>query len=153
MGSTKAQGKLLSADVKNLKSDTKKKKKSKAGIVVPDALTAKLIERMYEDAGTAIKNSLSASAKSSNNNPLGVLTTAQIQQGRTILQSIQDELQNEPKMIGSEDSFLVDQTNKFYSAIPQRLPLQNDKPRDRSRLKHCCKNRREGRYVEATGRR
>lgn len=122
VGSSAARGKLISDDVKNIKvmDDGKKKKKKKS--TLPDSTTADLVARIYNDAGAAIQKSLSASANASDQNPLGVLTTTQIQAGREILQDIQQLLQDDA-LVGTEDSELITLTNDFYSTIPQRIPM------------------------------
>jgi len=120
MGSSVAQGMVLSDDVKkdNLKNS------DDGGSKVQVALhpsVSKLVERLYTEAGQAVRNQLSGALKTTVENPLGTLTLSQIAQGRSILQEVQELLTKKPKLKGSIDPDIIRLSNLFYSAIPQTM--------------------------------
>jgi poly [ADP-ribose] polymerase len=81
-----------------------------------------LVERLYFEAGQAVKQQLSGSLHSTTENPLGTLTLTQIETGRKILQDIQKLIVDKPKLKGTIHTDLVDLSNSFFSAIPQQIP-------------------------------
>jgi poly [ADP-ribose] polymerase len=117
MGSSVAQGMVLSDDVKKEKVVTDDKKVTVSLNLHPTVVT--LIHRLYTEAGQAVRNQLSGTLQTSAENPLGTLTLTQIESGRAILQEVQACLARHPKLVGSIDKQLLDYSNQFYSAIPQ----------------------------------
>jgi poly [ADP-ribose] polymerase len=129
MGSTVNNARILSDDIKKdkLTSDSKgDKQKKDAGLVVP-AEVGKLVTRLFEEAGQAVRSSLSGSLQTTAENPLGTLTLTQINTGKNVLQEIQDLLTAKPKLIGGINQDLIDLSSKFYSSIPQVMELRPKK--------------------------
>jgi poly [ADP-ribose] polymerase len=120
VGSSVANVQILSDDIKksNLKSSD-----PNAGVsaIKLHRSVEKLVERLYTEAGTAVRTALSGSLNTTVENPLGTLTLSQINTGRTILQEIQQMLTDKPKLKGSINKDLIDLSNQFYSAIPQQI--------------------------------
>lgn len=116
MGSSVAQGMLLSDDVK------KDKVKTETGTAKAFNLhhsIQKLVERLYVEAGQAVRNQLSGTLQTSVENPLGTLTLTQIEEGRKYLRDVQDLLVKKPALKGGISTQVLDLSNAFYSAIPQ----------------------------------
>jgi poly [ADP-ribose] polymerase len=118
VGSSVANQKILSDDIKKDKVTTNSKASSKVRL---DPSVQKLVKRLYEEAGQAVRSQLSGTLNTSVENPLGTLTLSQISEGRDILQEIQRLLVKTPKLIDSINPKLLDLSNKFYSAIPQTM--------------------------------
>ncbi len=119
MGSSVARALVLSDDVR------KEKVVSTAQPVAPSVklhpTVEQLVARLFEEAGQAVRNQLSGSLKTTTENPLGTLTLTQIQDGRSILQEVQQLLTAKPKLRDSIDTRVLDLSNRFYSAIPQTM--------------------------------
>jgi poly [ADP-ribose] polymerase len=107
-----------------------------------DDNTARLVERLYQEAGDATKSSLHGSLKSTAENPLGTLTLGQINAGKQILQEINKFLTNKPDSVNSIDNGIVGLTNEFYCAIPQEIPLRpkDSYSREQWLKKYCLNN-------------
>lgn len=119
VGSDKTRDKILSDDIKKDKlvvSDDKKP----SGVKL-HASVEKLINRLYKEAGQAVQEQLSGSLNSSSENPLGTLTLTQIDTGRMRLKEIHQLLTDKPKLKGTIHADLVDLSNKFFSAVPQKI--------------------------------
>lgn len=119
MGSEVAKGMVLSTDVKQDKvitatEDDKDKKKLDLHHTV-----VALVDRLFTEAGAAVRNQLSGSLQTTTENPLGTLTLSQINEGRKYLREIQELLVKKPALKGSIDTKVLDLSNAFYSAIPQ----------------------------------
>jgi poly [ADP-ribose] polymerase len=84
----------------------------------------RLVERLYAEAGQAVRKQLSGSLQTSAENPLGTLTLTQIEQGRKHLRDVQKLLTDKPKLKGSIHTDVIDLSNAFYSAIPQVMALR-----------------------------
>lgn len=119
VGSDIGKAKILSDDIKKDKVQTSDDKSVPKEKLHPSI--EKLVDRLYAEAGQAVQKQLSGSLNSTAENPLGTLTLSQIEHGRKILQEIQQMLTDKPKYIGSVHSDLVDLSNKFFSAIPQKI--------------------------------
>jgi poly [ADP-ribose] polymerase len=123
VGSEVNNSRILSDDIKKDKvitavDDTKKEPK-----IVLHRSVEKLVERLYSEAGQAVKAQLNTgSLKASAENPLGTLTLTQIESGRMILQELQQMIIDKPKLKGSINSDVIRLSNDFYSSIPQHLP-------------------------------
>lgn len=125
MGSSVNNARIISDDIKKDKisedkGDDKKTEK------VPDVV-GKLVERLFAEAGQAVRSQLSGSLQTTAENPLGTLTLTQINTGKSFLQDIQDYLSKKPKLIDSTDPDLVKLSSSFYSAIPQVMELRPKK--------------------------
>jgi poly [ADP-ribose] polymerase len=125
MGSSVNNTRILSDDIKKDKLTSDKGKKD-TGPAVP-AEIGKLVTRLFEEAGQAVRSSLSGSLQTTAENPLGTLTLTQINTGKKVLQEIQDLLAAKPKLIGGVNKDLVDLSSKFYSSIPQVMELRPKK--------------------------
>jgi len=86
-----------------------------------DSGVSRLVTRLYEEAGAAVRSSLSGSLQTTEENPLGTLTLTQIESGRSVLQDIQKLLTKKPKLQGSIHRDILDLSNQFYSSIPQTM--------------------------------
>lgn len=120
MGSSVNNSRILSDDIKRDKivdSDGDKKEKKDAPTL--SSHVQKLVNRLFEEAGQAVRSSLSGSLQTTAENPLGTLTLTQINQGKSVLQEIQDLLTKKPKFIDSIASDVLILSNRLYSAIPQ----------------------------------
>jgi len=120
VGSDVGKAKILSDDIKKDKITVvgEGEKSTQRYLAAP---TAKLVERLYTEAGQAVQNQLSGSLNSTAENPLGTLTLSQIDHGRKILQEIQQMIADKPKLKGSINDDLVRLSNQFFSAIPQKI--------------------------------
>ncbi len=121
IGSSVTNSQILSDDVKKDKvvaDDADDDKKPK---ITLHASVEKLINRLYAEAGQAVRQQLSGSLQTSTENPLGTLTLTQIEHGRSILQSIQQLLTDKPKLKGTIHADVIKLSNDFYSAIPQQI--------------------------------
>lgn len=120
MGSEVAKGMVLSTDVKQDKivtsgdDDAKAKKKFDLHPTVQQ-----LVDRLYAEAGKAVRNQLSGALQTTTENPLGTLTLTQISEGRKYLREVQALLVKKPNLKGSIHTSVLDLSNAFYSAIPQ----------------------------------
>lgn len=126
MGSSVNNARILSDDIKKDKVSSGDGAEKRADIVVP-AHVGKLVNRLFEEAGQAVRSSLSGSLQTTAENPLGTLTLTQINTGKNLLQEIQDYLGTRKKLIDSTDPDLVRLSNSFYSAIPQVMELRPKK--------------------------
>lgn len=118
IGSAVANVQILSDDIK--KDKVKVEKEEGPKLDLHSSIKA-LVDRLYKEAGQAVRNQLSGSLNSTAENPLGTLTLTQIEKGRKALQDIQSLLNEKPKLQGTIHEDLVDLSNAFYSAIPQRI--------------------------------
>ena len=120
VGSAVANVQILSDDIKksNLKTSDPASSTPKVNL---HRSIEKLVDRLYREAGAAVRTALSGSLNTSVENPLGTLTLTQIEDGRKILQEIQQMLTDKPKLKGSINKDLIDLSNRFYSAIPQQI--------------------------------
>lgn len=134
MASENAKGKILSEDFK--KDGLTSLKKSSGPSVNVEPAIIKLVTRLFGEAGQACQASLNASLQTSASNPLGTLTLGQIKEGQDILQRVNNLLSKRKDLIGSLDPEVIDFSNKFYSAIPQVIPLR---PRDEEGRKEWMK--------------
>jgi len=117
MGSSVNNQRILSDDIKKDKLKSDDGKDAPKDNISPHI--AKLVNRLFEEAGQAVRSSLSGSLQTTAENPLGTLTLTQINQGKNVLQEIQDLLTKKPKLIDSINSDVLLLSNKLYSAIPQ----------------------------------
>lgn len=118
VGSSVNNARILSDDIKKDKVTTDVAPTKKFDL---DKSVVKLVERLYTEAGQAVKQQLSGSLNTTEENPLGTLTLTQIDHGRKILQELQQVLVDKPKLKGTIDSKIIQLSNDFYSAIPQRI--------------------------------
>lgn len=111
-----------------LSQDFKKDKVQAPGSTAPsrkiDASIAKLVERLFTEAGQSCKSQLNGSLQSTATNPLGTLSLTQLSEGKKILQEVNALLSKDKKLIGSIEPEVISLTNSFYSAIPQEIPLR-----------------------------
>jgi poly [ADP-ribose] polymerase len=146
MGSTVAQTLILSDDVKKDKVITTDGN-SKCSALNLHTSIEKLVTRLYNEAGQAVRNQLSGTLKTTVENPLGTLTLAQIDEGRRVLQATQSLLTKKPDLKDSIDKTLLDLSNQFYSAIPQTMELRprpsEGKTRQDAWLRKMCLNNAE----------
>lgn len=120
VGSSVGNAQILSDDVKKDKVTAEGEKPvSKLSL---HRSVEKLVDRLYAEAGHAVKQQLSGSLNSTMENPLGTLTLTQINHGRSVLQDIQKLIADKPKLKGTINADLIDLSNAFYSAIPQKIP-------------------------------
>ena len=89
LGSDVARAMVLSDDVKK-----DKVKSAESGAIATDCVSLhpsieRLVERLYAEAGQAVRKQLSGSLQTSAENPLGTLTLSQIDQGRQHLRAVQ----------------------------------------------------------------
>jgi poly [ADP-ribose] polymerase len=120
IGSAVTNTQILSDDVKKDKVVADDKDDKKPTIQLHKSVE-KLVERLYSEAGQAVRQQLSGSLQTSTENPLGTLTLTQIEHGRSILQIVQQMLVDKPKLKGTIHADLIKLSNDFYSAIPQRI--------------------------------
>lgn len=120
VGSSVANAQILSDDVKKDKLITAGDDKAAPKVTLHNSVQ-KLVDRLYEEAGQAVQRQLSGSLNATAENPLGTLTLSQIDHGRGILQEIQQLIADKPKVKGTVHKDLVDLSNKFFSAIPQKI--------------------------------
>jgi len=118
VGSSVANTQVLSDDVKKDKLVTEDSDKAAPTITI-DAVTAKLVDRLFTEAGQAVRAQLSGTLGTSTKNPLGTLTLGQIHEGERIIGLIQALLAKKPSLVDSIDRRVLDLSNQFYSAIPQ----------------------------------
>jgi poly [ADP-ribose] polymerase len=120
MGSEVAKTMVLSDDVKKdkVKQEDGSNGKAKVSLVLHPSVE-KLVDRLYVEAGQAVRNQLSGSLQTTVENPLGTLTLTQIEQGRQYLHDVQALLSAKPKLKGSIHSDVISLSNMFYSSIPQ----------------------------------
>lgn len=118
IGSAVANTQILSDDIKKDKITEDKIDKSKLDL---HGSIAKLVERLYTEAGQAVRQQLSGSLNTSADNPLGTLTLGQIKHGREILQYIQGMIADKPTLKGTIHADIIKKSNEFYSAIPQTI--------------------------------
>lgn len=118
VGSSEGNKKILSDDIKKEKiiATDEKDRVPKDKL---DPSVGRLVTRLYEEAGKAVRSSLSGSLNTTEENPLGTLTLAQIASGREVLQRIQKLLIKSPSYQNSIKTKILDLSNEFYSAIPQ----------------------------------
>jgi poly [ADP-ribose] polymerase len=112
-----------------LSQDFKKDKVQAANVVAAnlrklDASISSLVERLYTEAGQACKSQLNGSLQSTATNPLGTLSLTQLNEGKAILAEINKLLSSKKSLIDSIEPEVIDLSNKFYSAIPQEIPLR-----------------------------
>lgn len=119
MGSAVAQTMVLSDDVK--KDKVKSSDKKNGASIKLDKTVAKLVERLYTEAGQAVRSQLSGTLKTTTENPLGTLTLGQIEAGRDVLQEIQKLITKDPSYKDSIKKKILDLSNQFYSVIPQTM--------------------------------
>lgn len=123
VGSSVAKTQILSDDVKKDKLVTAGDDPQKAAArVIMHKTVEKLIDRLYTEAGQAVRKQLSGSLNSTAENPLGTLTLTQIEHGRGILGQIHTLLTDKPNLKGSINADLIKLSNQFFSAIPQTIP-------------------------------
>lgn len=120
VGSEVGNQQILSTDIKQEKVVAEGKAKAPATNKLEPSV-ARLVDRLYSEAGQAVRRSLSGSLKTTSENPLGTLTLTQIERGREVLQDIQKLIAKKPKLKGSADKDILDLSNQFYSAIPQTM--------------------------------
>jgi predicted DNA-binding WGR domain protein len=121
MGSEVGRQKILSDDIKKEKVTISSSGTAKIKSLNLHTSIKKLVDRLYSEAGKAVRSALSGSLKTSAENPLGTLTLTQIESGRSILQEIQKLLTDKPNLKGSIDTKILDLSNQFYSVIPQTM--------------------------------
>ena len=119
VGSDVGNSKILSDDIK--KEKVVVTDRSKDPVDRLDPRVARLVDRLYSEAGKAVRSSLSGSLRTTEENPLGTLTLTQIESGRLVLQDIQKLIAKKPKLRGSIHTSILDLSNQFYSAIPQTM--------------------------------
>lgn len=125
LGSDVGNQLILSDDIKKDKVKTTTKTKAKIRM---DAATSKLVQTLYDEAGQACKSQLNTGQlKATAENPLGTLTLSQIDEGRAILQEIQQLIAKNKRIIDTDDIKLLNLSNKFYTTIPQVIPLRPKK--------------------------
>lgn len=127
MGSSVNNARIISDDIKKDKLATAVDDKKEKKTVVLPAHIGKLVSRLFEEAGQAVRSSLSGSLQTTAENPLGTLTLTQINQGKSVLQEVQDLLTKKPKLIDSIHADVLGLSNKLYSAIPQVIELRPKK--------------------------
>lgn len=120
VGSSVTNAKILSDDVKKDKvtSDVSDKK---SNFTVHRSVEM-LVDRLFTEAGHAVRKQLSGTLNTTTENPLGTLTLTQLDAGRKILQEIQQLLTDKPKLVDSIHADVIRLSNAFYSAIPQEIP-------------------------------
>jgi poly [ADP-ribose] polymerase len=121
VGSSVGNAQILSDDIKKDKVTVEGEKKDAPKLNLHMSVE-KLVNRLYTEAGQAVKQQLSGSVNSTMENPLGTLTLTQIEDGRKILQDIQQLITTKPKLVCGINTDLIDLSNAFYSAIPQKIP-------------------------------
>ena len=121
VGSEEGNRKILSDDIKRDNVVTAPGEKKAASVHKLEPSVSRLVDRLYTEAGQAVRRSLSGSLKTTSENPLGTLTLTQIESGRAVLQDIQKLIVKRPKLKGSIHRDILDLSNQFYSAIPQTM--------------------------------
>ena len=121
-GSDIGNQKILSQDFK--KDNVAAPAAIKATVAKIDASIAKLVERLYTEAGQSCQSQLNGSLQSTASNPLGTLSLTQLSEGKDILQKINALLSKKTSLINSIEPEVLSLTNAFYSAIPQEIPLR-----------------------------
>jgi poly [ADP-ribose] polymerase 2/3/4 len=121
VGSSKGNEKILSDDIRKEKITATEGKKDKKADLKLHRSVERLVDRLYTEAGQAVRRQLSGSLQTTAENPLGTLTLTQIEQGRQVLQEIQKLLTKKPKLKNTAHKDLLDLSNQFYSAIPQTM--------------------------------
>lgn len=122
-------------NAKILSQDFKKDKVQAAAVSKGPALEpsiAKLVERLYAEAGQGCKSQLNGSLQTSASNPLGTLSLTQIQEGKDIILKVNNLLSKKKSLIDSIEPEVVELSNAFYSAIPQEIPLRPKDPTARN---------------------
>lgn len=125
VGSEKAQKMVLSDDIKKdkIKGQGKPKK-----IIKLDPAVQKLTVRLYEEANQAIQRTLNTGQlNAAADNPLGTLTLTQIEDGRAILQEIQQKIAKDTSLIDQADPEILRLTDDFNTTIPQIIPMRPNK--------------------------
>lgn len=117
VGSSVANQQVLSDDVKKDKITATDDRKVPTLQLAP--ATAKLVDRLFMEAGKAVRSQLSGTLSTTAKNPLGTLTLTQIKEGERILADVQALLAKSPSLVDTIDRRLLDLSNQFYSAIPQ----------------------------------
>lgn len=117
VGSSATAGKILSDDVA-VKGTLPKGTGTKSKL---HPTVSRLVERLYAEAGQAVRKQLSGTLQATKENPLGTLTLSQIDEGRSILQEIQTFLARSKSHLNSIEPDLIKLSSKFYSAIPQEM--------------------------------
>lgn len=83
---------------------------------------AGLISHIYEEAGHAARTSLNTGAlKATVDNPLGTLSSAQIEIGKEVLADVASVLNSDPR-----SPSLMGLTSRWYTTIPQAVGVQPD---------------------------
>lgn len=122
-GSEVGNQKILSQDFKKDKITTDTGAKAKVAAKISSAV-ASLVERLYSEAGQACASQLNGSLQTTASNPLGTLSLTQLNEGKAILAEVNTLLAKTPSLIDSIDEAVLELSNKFYSAIPQEIPLR-----------------------------
>jgi len=120
MGSSVGKGMVLSDDVRREKLTSVDDAKPVPKLDLHPTIE-RLVARLFEEAGQAVRNQLSGTLQTTTENPLGTLTLGQIEDGRKILQEVQQLLTAKPALKGSIATPVLDLSNRFYSAIPQTM--------------------------------
>lgn len=145
MGSEVGRQMVLSDDVKKDKVVTDNKEQRKGPDLHPTV--SRLVERLYTEAGQAVRNQLSGSLQTTAENPLGTLTLTQIEEGRQYLRQVQALIGKDASLKNSIDPRVLDLSNHFYSCIPQvmahRPKPTSPKPEQEAWLKDMALNREE----------
>lgn len=131
VGSDVGNSKILSEDVKmdKVKTDDKTAPSEKLSPSV-----VRLVDRLYNEAGKAVRSQLSGSLQTTAENPLGTLTLTQIESGREVLQRIQKLIVKSPSYKDSIKTKILDLSNEFYSAIPQVMAKRPNKKAGKSEM-------------------
>lgn len=132
VGSSEGNKKILSEDVKMDKVKTSSKEKAPEEKLSPSVV--RLVDRLYDEAGQAVRRQLSGTLKTTEENPLGTLTLTQIESGREVLQRIQKLLTKSPSYKDSIKTKILDLSNEFYSSIPQVMAKRPTKKAGKSEM-------------------
>lgn len=127
VGSSVGNAKILSEDVKMDKVKTADPKKETSSEEKLDPSVVRLVDRLYDEAGQAVRRQLSGTLQTTEENPLGTLTLTQIKSGREVLQRIQKLLTKTPSYKDSIKTNILDLSNEFYSSIPQVMAKRPNK--------------------------
>lgn len=145
MGSDVGRQMVLSDDVKRDKVITQAPAQDSGPELHPTV--SRLVERLYTEAGQAVRNQLSGTLQTTAENPLGTLTLTQIEEGRQYLRQVQALIGQEPALKNSIDTRVLDFSNRFYSTIPQvmahRPKPSSPKPEQEAWLRDMALNREE----------
>lgn len=128
VGSRVANQQVLSDDIKT--ENLTQAEKTESSLTLPPSV-AQLVTRLYEEAGQAVRSQLSGNLRTSAENPLGTLTLSQIEEGRRMLRAAQELLTRHPERKHTLDPEILEISNEFYSAIPQKIALR---PKDKEAL-------------------